>query len=97
MCKHGDTIDVLVTIHSSVSHNGRSHKAIKPIDRCIAPLICMLEKFGVKMLGSCCGHGESEPSVIVFDNEELIKKIPLELKVYYEKDRASRSILSYDI
>ena len=39
VCKWGDTVDVAVTIPADLSYTGKVRKAVKSIDRCIAPLV----------------------------------------------------------
>ncbi len=39
------------------------------VDLCIAPTIQHLWSLGVVTLGCCCGHGKSDPSVVVQDME----------------------------
>jgi len=34
------------------------------IDSCIAPLVQMLNDYGIKTVSSCCGHGKLDHSVI---------------------------------
>ena len=41
------------------------------VDYCIADVIQLLWKKGIHTLGSCCGHNEVNPSIIVSDNKLL--------------------------
>lgn len=70
MCDHGDTVDVEVSIPASHSHTGEERRAVKPIDRCIAPLVSALDKLGFLMAGSCCGHGKAEPQIVVIGQQK---------------------------
>jgi hypothetical protein len=36
-----------------------------PVDYCLAPLIQMLNDYGVKTLGCCCGHGKSRGMILI--------------------------------
>lgn len=37
-----------------------------PIDKCIAELVELLNKHGIRTIGhSCCGHGEKEGSIAI--------------------------------
>ena len=36
---------------------------LKPVDQCISLLILQLNLFGIKTIGSCCGHGKGYPNV----------------------------------
>ena len=35
------------------------------VDKCIAPLIQMLNDYGVRTIGCCCGHGKWKGSVFI--------------------------------
>lgn len=72
MCKHGDTIPILVLIPARLSHTGKRGWRIKPIDRCIAPLITRLNRIGLFTAGCCCGHGNEPGSVIFHDGTMLL-------------------------
>jgi len=73
MCKHGNTVDVKVTILAEQSYNGKGRKSIKPIDGCIASIVNALEDAGIHMKGSCCGHGAHDGigSILLGDGREL--------------------------
>jgi hypothetical protein len=36
-----------------------------PVDYCLAPTVLHLWQNGIETLGSCCGHGREEPSLIL--------------------------------
>lgn len=63
MCEWGDTIPVLVKIPADLSYTGESRWAVKPIDKCIAPIIYFLQSIGIDMRASCCGHDKG-PTII---------------------------------
>lgn len=46
-----------VTIPDFCSHTKKEYQKLVLIDNCIAPLIKELNKFGLKTIGCCCGHG----------------------------------------
>ena len=71
MCSHGDTVDVAVTIDASLSFEGVDVVKNKPIDRCIAPIVAALEAAGIHMLGSCCGHHQSDGEILLTDGRVL--------------------------
>lgn len=71
MCQHGDDVIVRVKIDASLSHSGTAYWAEKGIDRCIAPLVRALQEGGIDMLGSCCGHGKGDGSIILADGRVL--------------------------
>jgi hypothetical protein len=71
MCKWGDTVPVLVTISADLACNGQAHWKLAQIDRCIAPLVDALQRGGVDMRGSCCGHGRAEGDIELQDGRLL--------------------------
>ena len=56
-CPCRETVPVEVTVPASMSHTGADRRAIKPIDRCVAPLVALCDRRGIGTAGSCCGHG----------------------------------------
>jgi len=71
MCKWGDSIPLEVTILATGSHTGKERKDMKLIDKCLAPLIKMLNEYGIKTLSSCCGHGKTKKSWIMIDPRNI--------------------------
>ncbi|MBA7711702.1 hypothetical protein ES703_120668 [subsurface metagenome] len=72
MCKWGDTVPLEVTILAAGSHTGKERKAVRPIDKCLAPLVKMLNEYGIKTIrGSCCGHGKTKKSGIMIDPRNI--------------------------
>lgn len=70
MCSWKCKIAVLVPISPKIS--GKPfHWDMRKIDMCIAPLIVRLNLKGVLTINSCCGHGESKGSVILWDGKEI--------------------------
>lgn len=74
MCKWGITEIVEVTIPADLSHTGKEYKKKVGIDKCIAPIVRALEKGGVKMCASCCGHGKGAGYIHLQDGRILIIK-----------------------
>ena len=74
MCKYGDTIKVLVSIPADLSCSGKARRKWKRIDRCIAPIVKALQKGGIKMRGSCCGHGKRRGHIELARGRTLIIK-----------------------
>lgn len=72
MCKWGTSEDVEVTIQAYLSHTGKTRKAVKKIDKCIAPIVRALENGGIYMLASCCGHGKTNGRIDLVDGRVLI-------------------------
>lgn len=66
MCKHGDTVVVGVPALDSLLWK------VKPLDRCIAPIVQALNNAGVLTANSCCGHGNGPGGIILHDGRELI-------------------------
>jgi len=55
------TADVKLTAPSFIADGAM----VVPVDYCIAPLIQMLNDYGVKTLGCCCGHGKGWGMVLI--------------------------------
>jgi hypothetical protein len=67
MCKWGTTTDVMVKIPADLSATGKERWAVKPIDSCIADIVNALQRGGIDMRGSCCGHGKDFGNIILQD------------------------------
>ncbi len=65
---------VKVNIPADLSHTGKSHRKKAAIDKCIAPVVKALQKGGIDMRGSCCGHGEMDGDIHLQDGRILIIK-----------------------
>jgi len=74
LCKWGTNEEVEVTIPADLSYTGKARKTIVKIDKCIAPIVRALEVSGVKMRGSCCGHGKGDGGISLQDGRVLIIK-----------------------
>lgn len=72
MCDWGDSVVVSVLVPASVSCTGSDRRAQKPIDRCLAPIVKALDRAGVRMTGSCCGHGRGPATIALEDGSELV-------------------------
>jgi len=60
-----------------------SGKVVK-IDSCIAPLVQMLNNYGIKTKYSCCGHGSLPTSGIIIDEENFdIQKHPTVIELVF--------------
>ena len=66
MCKHGDTVVVPIWSSNQRKMIGRD------IDRCLVPLVKVLNAGGLETAASCCGHGYVPPSVILADDTWLV-------------------------
>jgi len=60
MCEWGDT--VLIHIEG----------VNRDVDRCIAPLVRVLNESGIKTEASCCGHGHIPGCISLADGRELV-------------------------
>ncbi len=59
MCEWGDTVEMRLPISANKSHTGqRRMKDNVGIDRCLAPLIKLLNDNGFETEECCCGHGK---------------------------------------
>ena len=67
-----ETVNVRVKIPADLSFNGKEHWKEAPIDTCIAPIVKALQRAGIDMRGSCCGHGKGEGDIHLQDGRALI-------------------------
>lgn len=74
MCKRGTLENVAVRISADLSCTGKIYMKIMKIDACIAPIVDALQKGGINMRGSCCGHGKSDASIELQDGRQIIIK-----------------------
>jgi len=61
-----------VKIPADLSCTGRERWRKVKIDSCIAPIVRALQKSGIDMRGSCCGHGKREGQISLHDGRELL-------------------------
>ncbi len=73
MCRN-KTEEVLVKILADLSCNGKEKWKLAKIDECIASIVEALQKYGIDMRGSCCGHGEVDGTIHLQDGRKLIIK-----------------------
>ncbi len=66
---HGcrETIDCCVLVPSCLSSTGEKYTNFKPVDKCLAPIVNLLNQLGVLTASCCCGHGVSSGSIILHD------------------------------
>lgn len=72
MCEWGDNTMVEVTIPEDLSCTGEERIKACAIDSCIAPIVEALERGGIKMRGSCCGHNRGVGDIHLQDGRMLI-------------------------
>lgn len=77
MCQDRYSTVVRVKISADLSHTGADRWASKPIDRCIAPLVDALQRGGIDMRGSCCGHGKADGWIDLQDGRTLVVRAAL--------------------
>lgn len=71
MCKKGHSISLKVTILAEGSHTGKEREDMKKIDACLAPLVKMLNEYGIKTCACCCGHGKTKKSWVMIDSRNI--------------------------
>jgi hypothetical protein len=76
MCNWGTTRIVNVKINAGRSSSGHTQWKDKPIDLCISDIVEALQKSGIDMLGSCCGHGQRPGEIVLADGRTLIVLVP---------------------
>lgn len=74
MCKKGNNEVIKLRIPADLSSTGMAYMKWVKIDRCIAGIVEALQKGGIDMRGSCCGHGECDGSIFLQDGRRLIIK-----------------------
>lgn len=72
MCAHDDCVHVNVLIPAELACSGAAYRRDMLIDRCIAPLVDALQKGGIDMNSSCCGHGKHEGHISLQDGRLLL-------------------------
>jgi hypothetical protein len=72
MCKSGNVAIVKVKIPADLSCDGKEKWKEVGIDSCIAPIVKALQKAGIDMRGSCCGHGEKIGEIALADGRGLL-------------------------
>jgi len=72
-CNH-KPVGVRVKIPADLSHTNKVLWKVAGIDYCIAPIVEALQKAGIDMRGSCCGHGENDGNILLQDGRVLIIK-----------------------
>lgn len=74
MCKGihaGDYVELWLMTDHELSHSGYDRARKWKIDKCIAPIVEALQAQGIKMLGSCCGHGKDGGFISLADGRSL--------------------------
>jgi hypothetical protein len=80
MCKPNNNEIVRVKIPADLSHKKKAYYRNMPVDKCIAPIVRALQKGGIDMRFSCCGHGGADGEIHLQDGRILIINQPLHTK-----------------
>ncbi len=72
MCKRGIHKMIRVKIPADLSCTSKDRFRKMPIDACIAPIVDVLQKGGIDMRGSCCGHGIGVGDIHLQDGRLLL-------------------------
>lgn len=72
MCEWGNNRKVMVKVPADLSATGKTAWKRKLIDACIADIVEALQRGGIDMRGSCCGHGRSEGNILLQDGRVLL-------------------------
>ena len=85
MCNWG--IDTIIKLAYPMPNSGRTEIGV---DACIAPLIQILNNYGIHTVGCCCGHGKANGSVL-YEQDGEIQEIKIYSRFISSKSRTSFS------
>lgn len=71
MCLPSETEEVFLKIPADLSHCKIAYWKMVKIDKCIAPIVEALQKGGIDMRGSCCGHGKGPGRIDLQDGRTI--------------------------
>lgn len=72
MCDWGTTEVLSVVIPARLSSTGADKLKRVDVDKCIAPLVRVLNDNGFPTIASCCGHGRRPGNIALGDGRELV-------------------------
>ena len=72
ICEYGISKKVIVRIPSDLSNTEQVRWSNVKIDSCIADIVDALQKGGVDMRASCCGHGKGFGDIYLHDGRVLL-------------------------
>ena len=72
MCRDRHSAVVRVRVAADLSHTGKRRWKRVAVDRCIAPIVRALQKGGIDMRHSCCGHGGPYGDIVLQDGRVLL-------------------------
>jgi len=73
-CPCDEHTSLLLRIPADLSCTGRARLKMCQIDKCIAPIVCALQRSGIDMRGSCCGHSKTDGTIYLADGRVLVIK-----------------------
>lgn len=74
MCERENDLKVMVKVPADLSHTGKAYFREFKIDACIAPIVEALQRGGIDMRSSCCGHGNGPGEICLQDGRILVLK-----------------------
>ena len=86
MCEWGNSRKVKVKIPADLSATGKARWRYMGVDACIADLVEALQRGGIDMRGSCCGHGKGEGNILLQDGRVLLILSPQAGRDYLSQD-----------
>ena len=72
MCKYGTYKKVMVRVPADLSYSNQTRWESESIDSCIADIVDALQKGGIDMRASCCGHGTGLGDIYLQDGRILL-------------------------
>ena len=93
MCQDRDVTLVKVKIPADLSSTGKDKWRHISIDSCIAPIVDALQKGGIDMRGSCCGHEKTFGEIHLQDDRVIII-LPSYSKLDRHRDKMHELFLS---
>ena len=74
VCEYGNIKNQRVKINAKNSHTGAERFDVKPVDSCIAPIVKALNDAEIWTTGCCCGHGNEDGFISLYDGTNLVIK-----------------------
>jgi len=80
MCRLGKQKEVVLCEPKEISN-----RQIIDVDACLAPLVQMLNEYGIKTLACCCGHGKIKTSSVIISSKNVkLYSVGDDLKIHLE-------------
>jgi hypothetical protein len=96
MCKWGTVVPVRVRIAPKLSSTGKEKWKVMGIDARIAPIVKALQRGGIDMLSSCCGHDKGPGEIILRDHGQRVHRVleihpwPIKLEALRYRDEGEK-------